>query len=116
MAKSQQKPKKVSGTRNSDRRNGKAFGQKTSKGKPSGRSIMGYARERVEKWAKDAGISLDAYVQQMKVERELSKFITKQNRAAFARTIKGADKLYRDGTLVHKSMPIIGRASAGSDD
>lgn len=115
MAKSQQKPKKVSGTRNSDRRNGKAFGQNTSKGKPSGRSIMGYARERVEKWAKDAGVSLDAYVAQMKVHRAEKKYQTKLNRAAFARTIKGADKLYRDGTLVHKSMPPR-RASAGSDD
>lgn len=115
MAKSQQKPKKVSGTRNSDRRNGKAFGRKSSKGKPSGRSIMGYARERVEKWAQEAGVPLDEYVRQMKAAHSYKKYIMKINRGEFARLIKGAESLYRDGTLVHKSMSLVPRQRTVSE-
>ena len=132
MAKSQQKPKKVAGTRNSERRNGKAFSAATNWNameksggewkpkagvtfdssrvkpkKPSGKSIMGYRRDRVEKWAHEAGMTLPEYVEMMKVKRAQKKYETKLNREAFARLIKGAESLYRDGTLVHKSMPRI---------
>jgi hypothetical protein len=41
MASAQQKPKKERGTRNSARRNGKAFKKPTTKGKPSYNSCLG---------------------------------------------------------------------------
>lgn len=110
MSKSQQKPKKVSGTRNSDRRNGKAWSKNhghlpASKGKPSGRSIMGFARERVEKWAAQANMSVEDYTEMMREERRVRKYQTRLNRQAFAHLIKGAESLYRDGTLKHQPMP-----------
>lgn len=108
MAKAQQKPKKVAGTRNSDRRNGKAWRNNNIKQqKVTGKSIMGYKRSRVEKWAAEAGCSLEEYIKRMKAEREIKKDARRENRAAFGRLIKGSDKLYSDGTLVHKSMPRI---------
>lgn len=140
MAKAQQKPKKVSGTRNSDRRNGKAsknggtdwnameknggsWGPRvTCKPKqPTGKTIMGYKRERVEKWAKEARPDLDGdlallvYVNGMKAERDRKKQVRKENRAAFGRLIKGSEKMYRDGTLVHKPTPRIPRQQKGAE-
>lgn len=48
MASAQQKPKRERGTRNSARRNGKAFARPTSKGKPSFNSCLGYGVERLK--------------------------------------------------------------------
>lgn len=113
MAKAQQKPKKVSGTRNSERRNGKAWGSHAVP-KATGKSIMGYKRERVVKWAQEAGVELETYVTGMKVERDLKKYTMRQNRAAFARQIKGTPDLYRKGVLVHKPTPHIPRQRQGA--
>lgn len=48
MASAQQKPKRERGTRNSARRNGKAFARPTSKGKPSFNSCLGYGVKRLK--------------------------------------------------------------------
>lgn len=50
MASAQQKPKApiTKGTRNSARRNGKAFSKPTSKGRPSFNSCLGYGVERLK--------------------------------------------------------------------
>lgn len=127
MASSQQKPKKVQGTRNSDRRNGKAFKSKTdwsamtkSNGtwgprieckpkQPSGRTIMGYSRKRFEAMAKAQGMTVEGLKAEMVEERDRKKAVTRANRSAFRVLIKGADKMYRDGTLKHGPTPVLNR-------
>lgn len=47
MASAQQKPKRERGTRNSARRNGKAFGKPSSKGKPSFKSCLGVSLVKI---------------------------------------------------------------------
>ncbi len=108
----QQKPKKVAGARNSDRRNGKAFKKHPKANKSTGRTILGYKRERVVKWAQEAGMPLDAYVDMMKAERDRKKAVRQANRRALAGLLKGVDKMYRDGTLVHKPMPVLNRGKS----
>lgn len=132
MASSQQKPKKVAGTRNSDRRNGKASKnradwnamEKTNGSwgprvackpkSPTGRTIMGYSKKRFEAMAKTRGMSVDGLIFVMKADREHKRYTTKANRAALRNLIKGADKLYRDGTLKHGPTPVLGKHNSGS--
>lgn len=90
MASAQQKPKKVKGTRNSNRRNGKAFKQNPFDAtsdftKFTGRSILGYKRSRVEKWAADNGISLHEQIVRMQMKRDFAKVTRKINKADAAR-------------------------------
>lgn len=47
MASAQQKPKRERGTRNSARRNGKAFGKPSPKGKPSFKSCLGVSLVKI---------------------------------------------------------------------
>lgn len=70
MAK-QQKPKRddKKGTRNSNRRNGKAFKKHPKNIKPTGRSVCGYSVERVQKMAKRWGISYEEMVEHLKARR-----------------------------------------------
>lgn len=123
----QQKPKKVKGTRNSDRRNGKASKSKTDwnamtktggnwgprvecKPKaPTGRTIMGYSRKRFEAMAKARNLSVEALKEIMVEERDSKKLVRRSNASALRTLIKGADKLYRDGTLKRGPMPVLNR-------
>ncbi len=106
----QQKPKKVSGTRNSDRRCGKAPKKNPGAKKPTGRTILGYRVARFEAMAKAAGFPVEVYKDIMTEERDRKKRARQSNRAAFRSLIKGADKLYRDGTLKHGPTPVLNRS------
>lgn len=110
----QQKPKKVTGTRNSDRRNGKASKKNPGAKKPTGRTILGYKKSRFEAMAKAAGMTTEGYREVMTEERDRKKRARQANRAAFRNLIKGADKLYRDGTLKHGTTPVLGKHNGGS--
>ncbi len=112
MAKAQQKPKKVSGTRNSDRRNGKAWKQDREPKKPTGRTILGYSVKRFTAMAAAKGMTVEALKAEMVIERDRKRAVTKANRAAFAALVKGADKLYRDGTLKHGPTPVLNRGKS----
>ena len=130
----QQKPKKVQGTRNSDRRNGKARSDKTDWSKmekhggewrpkagetyestrvkpkkPTGRTILGYSRKRFAAMAAAKGMSVDGLKAVMVEERDAKKAATRANRLAFRTLIKGAESLYRDGTLKHGPTPVLNR-------
>jgi len=105
----QQKPKKVAGARNSDRRNGKAAKKNPGAKKPTGRTILGYKKSRFEAMAKAAGMSVEVYKEVMIEERDRKKRARQSNRALFRTLIKGADKLYRDGTLKHGVTPVLNR-------
>lgn len=78
MASAQQKPKATSADkRNPNRRNGKAFGKNHDAQRPNpaprGKTVLGYKREKVVKWAKENGISFTMQVEAMKEKRRLKR-------------------------------------------
>lgn len=127
MAKSQQKPKSTSGTRNSDRRSGKAFKSRTNWSamekingtwgprvacvpkEPTGKTIMGYSLKRFAAMAKAAGVTVEVLKVEMIAERDRKKQVTRANRREFGQLIRGADKMYRDGTLKHGPTPVLNK-------
>lgn len=78
MASAQQKPKTTSADkRNPNRCNGKAFGKNNhmpvSNPNPTGKTVLGYKREKVVEWAKKNGISFTMQVEAMKEKRRLKR-------------------------------------------
>lgn len=80
MAKAQQKPKNSSDGRNSGRRNGKAPKKNPKESRATGKSIVGYHRDRVAKWAAERGITLEEMTAELIQQRDHKKAMRAQVR------------------------------------